>query len=186
MPQTVLIVDDDAKLVDLLTEYFGENEFLTHAVMLGADALDAIRDPGNLGTLIRLADWFGINHIICSLDSVDRYNPKVVQASMGAIFRVSVSYMDLAEMVDNSSEEIPIYGTFMEGENLYNTKLTSTGCIILGNEGKGISDKVAKKVTHKLHIPNFNASPATSESLNISIAGAIVCAEFRRSQHYSK
>lgn len=149
-------------------------------------ALDAIRDPGNMGTLLRLADWFGISRIFCSPDSVDTYNPKVVQASMGAIFRVSVLHTNLVDLIDNSSKEIPVYGTFMEGENLYTTKLSPAGCIILGNEGKGISNEVAQKVTHKLHIPNFNPSSATSESLNISIAGAVVCAEFRRAQHYSK
>ncbi len=149
-------------------------------------ALDAIRDPGNLGTLIRLADWFGITKIICSPDSVDAFNPKVVQASMGAIFRVAVYYADLPTLFKESSNNIPVYGTFMEGEDLYTTPLQPHGCIVLGNEGQGISPTVAEWVTHKLHIPNFNPAPVSSESLNISIAGAIICAEFRRVQHYSK
>jgi len=144
-------------------------------------ALDAIRDPGNLGTLIRLADWFGIGSIICSNDSVDVYNPKVVQATMGAIFRVQVQYADLTEILTNKPENYPVYGTFMEGDNLYTTPLSAQGCIVLGNEGMGISKEIENLVTQKLHIPNFNPSPVSSESLNISIAGAIVCAEFRRS-----
>lgn len=175
-PQQVLAIARKPQTKPLLT--LPDNELVL--------ALDAIRDPGNLGTLIRLADWFGISKIICSTDSVDAFNPKVVQASMGAIFRISVHYVDLPALFKASDKSIPVYGTFMEGEDLYTTPLQTHGCIVLGNEGQGISDEVADCVTHKLHIPNFNPGPVSSESLNISVAGAIICAEFRRAQHYSK
>ena len=144
-------------------------------------ALDALRDPGNVGTILRIADWFGIRTILASHDTVDIYNPKVVQATMGAIFRVNVKYCDLpAELRKASSEGIQIFGTFLEGENIYRTQLPGSGIIVMGSESFGISPAVAECVTKKLTIPSFAGEGPTSESLNVAIATAIVCNEFRR------
>jgi len=141
--------------------------------------LDGIQDPGNMGTIIRIADWFGIRNVICSLDSADIYNPKTIQATMGAIARVSVFYESLADFID-SLTGTPVYGTFLEGNNIYREKLTPNGLIVMGNEGKGISRSVEKLITSKLFIPNFPAGEKTSESLNVAVATAITCSEFRR------
>jgi TrmH family RNA methyltransferase len=143
-------------------------------------ALDFIQDPGNLGTILRVADWFGIQTVICSGNTVDVYNPKVVQASMGAIFRVKTWYTSLEDFIGQSSkEQIPIYGTFLEGKNIYNEILNGNGIILLGNEGNGISPEVAALVSHKVCIPSFSSGKG-SESLNVAIAAAICCSEFRR------
>ncbi len=141
--------------------------------------LDDIQDPGNLGTIIRLADWFGIENIFCSLNTVEVYNPKVIQATMGAIARVKIHYLALEQLLENN-KEIPIYGTFLEGDNIYQEKLSDNGLILMGNEGNGISDELQKMVSKKLFIPNYPTSRQTSESLNVATATAIVCAEFRR------
>lgn len=141
-------------------------------------ALDGVQDPGNLGTIIRLADWFGIGHIFCSSDCTDIFNPKAVQASMGAIARVQVHYIDLE--MELSAFQGPIYGTHLDGENLYQQKLSQTGVIIMGNEGKGISAGVSQKVNSRLYIPTYPSSRQAVESLNVAMATAIVCAEFRR------
>lgn len=146
-------------------------------------ALDEIQDPGNLGTIIRLADWFGIEHVFCSPGTVDVYNPKVVQATMGALARVEVHYLSLTELIrglNASGEKIPVYGTFLEGENLYDLPLSQNGLVVMGNEGNGVSPEVAALVSQKLYIPNYPAGRATSESLNVAIATSIVCSEFRR------
>ena len=170
-------------------------------------ALDGIRDPGNLGTILRIADWFGIRQVLASEDTVEVYNPKVVQATMGAIFRVRVHYCDLSEKLRCCSERcgaggfwsrehfsasgtktratrsetsIPIYGTFLEGDNLYETELTKGGIIIMGSEANGISPQVAATVARKLFIPPYPRNAHTSESLNVAVATAITCAEFRR------
>ncbi|WP_108821855.1 RNA methyltransferase [Dysgonomonas sp. Marseille-P4361] len=142
-------------------------------------ALDGVQDPGNLGTIVRVADWYGIKHIICSNDTADIYNPKVVQATMGAIARVNLQYTDL-EYFLKESNEYPIYGTLLDGENMYEQHITSNGIIVMGNEGNGIRPEIAKLITKKLFIPNYPLGELTSESLNVSIATAIVCAEFRR------
>ncbi len=142
-------------------------------------ALDGIQDPGNLGTIIRLADWFGIEHIFCSIDTVDVYNPKVVQATMGAIARVKVHYVPLDNLIEKGSPTA-VYGTFLNGKNIYSDKLTKTGLLIMGNEGEGISKELERHVNKRLYIPNFPAERATSESLNVAVATAIACAEFRR------
>ena len=143
--------------------------------------LDDIRDPGNLGTIIRTADWFGIQQIICSDSCVDIYNPKVVQATMGSLFRVQVFYSNLKEYLEQMPHEQLIYGTLLEGENIYKTGLNNQGIIIIGNESKGISEDLIPFITNKITIPNYsNESPYTAESLNASTAAAIVCAEFRR------
>ncbi|WP_421920362.1 TrmH family RNA methyltransferase [Marinifilum sp.] len=143
--------------------------------------LDDIQDPGNLGTIIRIADWFGISHIFCSPNTVDLYNPKVIQASMGAIARIKLSYIPLDSLLSEyQNPDFPIYGTFLEGETIYNSKLSDKGFIVMGNEGKGISDVLKEMVSHKLFIPNFPENQETSESLNVSVAAAIICSEFRR------
>ncbi|MCQ2209060.1 MAG: RNA methyltransferase [Paludibacteraceae bacterium] len=141
--------------------------------------LDTIQDPGNLGTIIRVADWFGIENILCSKETVDVYNPKVVQATMGALSRVKIHYLDLEETLIKM-KNVPIFGTFLEGNNIYEEALPPTGVIIMGNEGNGISSGVGKYVNRKLYIPNFPQSRDTSESLNVAIATAITCSEFRR------
>ncbi len=143
-------------------------------------ALDTIQDPGNLGTIIRIADWFGIRHIICSPETADCYNPKVVQATMGAIFRVQVHYTDLAAFLQQTKHLVPVYGTFLDGENMYSKTLTAGGIIVMGNEGNGISASIEKNVTERLYIPPFPANVINSESLNAAVSAAIVCAEFRR------
>ena len=142
-------------------------------------ALDDVQDPGNLGTIIRLADWFGIEHIFCSPDTVDVYNPKVVQATMGALARVHVHYTPLPDLI-RSLGDTAVYGTFLDGKDLYTQPLTTNGLIVMGNEGNGISEEVERLVNRKLYIPNYPAERATSESLNVAIATAVVCAEFRR------
>ncbi len=143
-------------------------------------ALDGVQDPGNLGTIIRIADWFGISHIYCSEDTADVYNPKVVQATMGSIARVKVQYGDLLELIESLPADIPIYGTLLDGDNIYEQPLENRGIIVMGNEGKGISPTLAKRVNHKLLIPNFPEGRATADSLNVAIATAITCSEFRR------
>lgn len=146
-------------------------------------ALDDVQDPGNLGTIIRVADWFGIRHIFCSIGTTDAYSPKTVQASMGAVSRVQIHHVELSGFlreIRTKTPDVPLYGTFLEGENIYKKSLTTNGIIIMGNEGNGISQEIEKMVTHKLFIPNFPEGSATSESLNVAIATAITCAEFRR------
>lgn len=144
-------------------------------------ALDEVQNPGNLGTIIRLADWFGITEILCSHNSADCFNPKVVQATMGAILRVKVHYCDLAQTLRRAAETgIPIYGTFLEGESLYKADLTTDGIIVMGNEGRGISPAIGECVNRKLLIPPYPAERPTSESLNVAMATGIICAEFRR------
>lgn len=146
-------------------------------------ALDGIQDPGNLGTIIRLADWFGINDIVCSLDTADVFSPKTVQATMGALSRVRVHYTQLdAYLQKQAQQHIPLYGTFLDGENMYTKELTTNGIIIMGNEGNGIRPDVRACVNEKIYIPNYPAEQETSESLNVAIATAVVCAEFRRRQ----
>lgn len=143
-------------------------------------ALDGVQDPGNLGTIIRLADWFGIRHIVCSLDTADVFNPKTVQATMGALSHVQVHYTDLTEFL--KEQNAPIYGTFLDGENLYTKNLSSSGVIVMGSEGNGICPETRDLVNEKIFIPNYPANQETSESLNVAIATAIVCSEFRRRQ----
>ncbi len=144
-------------------------------------ALDEVQNPGNLGTIVRLADWFGIGDIVCSEGTADCFNPKVVQATMGAILRVRVHYTDLPRYLDDAARrEIPVYGTFLEGDNLYDTPLTPHGIVVMGNEGRGVRPETARTVTRKLYIPPYPADRRGSESLNVAMATGIVCAEFRR------
>ena len=142
-------------------------------------ALDRVQNPGNLGTIIRLADWFGISDIVCSEDTADCFNPKVVQATMGAILRVRVHYINLAEWLAKQSG-VKVYGTFLEGENIYSAGLDKSGVIVMGNEGQGISAEVANAVSHKLLIPPYPTDRCGSESLNVAVATAVICSEFRR------
>ena len=142
-------------------------------------ALDGVQDPGNLGTIIRIADWFGVNTLICSEDTADAWNPKVVQATMGSLARVNIIYTSLTTLLDYLPDDFPIYGTFLDGKDIYTEQLTSGGLIIMGNEGNGISEEVRQRVNHHLLIPNFHQGE-TADSLNVAIATAITCSEFRR------
>lgn len=141
--------------------------------------LDNIQDPGNLGTIIRIADWFGIDTIFCSEGTVDAWNPKVIQATMGSIARVNMIYTDSTEFFNSLPSDYPIYGTFLDGQNIYAQQLSQHGVIVMGNEGNGISDNVRAHVTHKLLIPDFH-NGNTADSLNVAIATAITCSEFCR------
>ena len=156
---------------------FGFSKINTQELSL---ALDGVQDPGNLGTIIRIADWFGITHIYCSQDTADVYNPKVVQATMGSIARVQVEYGNLLALVESLPADVPVYGTLLDGDNIYQQQLENRGLIVMGNEGKGISPALAKKVNRRLLIPNFPEGRATADSLNVAIATAITCSEFRR------
>lgn len=157
----------------------GDYSFNTNELSL---ALDGVQDPGNLGTIIRIADWFGITHIYCSQDTADVYNPKVVQATMGSIARVKVEYGNLLALVESLPADVPVYGTLLDGDNIYQQQLENRGLIVMGNEGKGISPALAKKVNRRLLIPNFPEGRATADSLNVAIATAITCSEFRRTK----
>lgn len=143
--------------------------------------LDSVQDPGNMGTIIRLADWFGIKNIISSEDSADLFNPKTVQSTMGAIARIKVHYLSIKDFLAIAIKlKIPVYGTFLEGENLFTTELTSNGIVVMGNEGKGISKEIEALISRKIKIPPYPENNTGSESLNVAVAASIVCAEFRR------
>lgn len=147
--------------------------------------LDDMSDPGNLGTIIRIADWYGIENVICSLDSVDAYNSKVVQATMGSIARVKVHYTSLIDFFKKTKNTIPIYGALLEGENIYRQKLSNNGLILIGNESRGISEKLFPYITNKITIPSNAISSLDGigeRSLNAAVATAIICSEFRRVQ----
>src|SRR2546428_1522440 len=136
--------------------------------------LDNVQDPGNMGTIIRIADWFAIDTIICSINTVDLYNPKVVQSTMGSLFRVTVVKMDLQDFLPKIN--VPIYGALLEGENVYQQNLSKSGVLLMGNESKGISTELKKFITNQVMIPRFGQA----ESLNVGIATAILCSEIRR------
>ena len=144
--------------------------------------LDEVQDPGNLGAIIRLADWLGIRHVLCGRGCADPFNPKTVQSTMGAIIRVKTYQTDESffQLLKTRRPDFPVYGTFLIGENLYSTSLSPHAVIVMGNESKGISDGVAQYVNHRLLIPSYPPGEPTSESLNVATAAAIVCAEFRR------
>ena len=142
-------------------------------------ALDGVQDPGNVGTIVRIADWFGIDTIYCSPDTADVYGPKVVQATMGSLAHVHIFYIDLVQLLSHA--KVPIYGTLLDGRNIYEEELSQNGIIVMGNEGNGISEPVRRLITKRLLIPNYHVSGnETAESLNVAIATAITCAEFRR------
>lgn len=144
-------------------------------------ALDGVQDPGNLGTIIRIADWFGIDTIFCSPDTADTYNPKVIQATMGSIARVKMVYTDLNVLINEYADRMPIYGTLLDGNDIYTQSLSEHGIIIMGNEGNGISQTIREKINRRLLIPSFG-NGESAESLNVAIATAITCSEFRRRQ----
>ncbi|MEZ4875598.1 MAG: RNA methyltransferase [Flavobacteriaceae bacterium] len=139
--------------------------------------LDSVRDPGNLGTIIRLCDWFGVEQLICSPDTVDCYNPKVIQATMGSIARVHVVYTDIAEFLTRTN--LPIYAAVMEGETIYEIPLPNDAVLVMGNEGNGISEAILALISNKVSIPNFSKNTA-AESLNVAMATGILLSEFRR------
>jgi RNA methyltransferase, TrmH family len=139
-------------------------------------ALDDIRDPGNLGTIVRLADWFGIEHVLCTKESVDLYNPKVIMSTMGSFSRVNVHYIDLAEYLSNYQGNI--FGTFMEGESIYENELPQDGILVMGNEANGISKTIENLTTHKISIPFFGVKENT-ESLNVAVATSVILGEFK-------
>ena len=144
-------------------------------------ALDRVQNPGNMGTIIRLADWFGIGDIVCSPDSADCFNPKVVQATMGAILRVKVHYADLPSFLTQArGAGMPVYGTLLDGRNIYSEPLSPSGVIVMGNEGSGLSVQVESLLSERLYIPPYPPQCSGSESLNVAVATAIVCSEFRR------
>ena len=151
-----------------------EKPIQNHGLQL---ALDDIRDPGNLGTIIRLCDWFGIKQLLCSKDTVEVYNPKVVQATMGSLTRVQINYVDLESVLAKS--KLPIFGTFMDSASIYDCELPREGIIVMGNEANGISDKITKIINKKITIPRFGDIQQT-ESLNVATAAAIILSEFRR------
>lgn len=169
-PQYVLAVFEQRKEAD-------HREEPRHTLCL---ALDDVQDPGNVGTILRIADWFGIEHVFCSAGTADVYSPKVVQATMGAIARVHVHYTDLPQLINSLGSGVPVYGTFLDGHDIYTQQLSATGLIVMGNEGNGISRDVSSLITRRLLIPNYPAGRHTSESLNVAVATAVVCAEFRR------
>jgi TrmH family RNA methyltransferase len=162
-------------------DYSLQKEDLTGCLSL---VLNGIQDPGNFGTIIRLADWFGIKNVICSPDTVDVYNPKTIQATMGALSRVKIYYVSLLELLKDY-KDIPIYGTFLDGENIYEQQLSAIGFIVMGNEGNGISTELETLINNRLYIPNYPLESESTESLNVAVATAIICAEFRRQQIYS-
>jgi RNA methyltransferase, TrmH family len=162
-------------VLPILQHKFNDNEVLKQL----CPALDFVQDPGNLGTIIRAAAWFGIKNIVCSCDCVDVYNPKVIQASMGAILNVNVFYTDLKELlVSATKNKIPIFGAMLEGKSIYNHKLGNKGIILLGNESRGISDELIPYITEKIMIPGANRSIPGIESLNVSMAASIIFSEF--------
>lgn len=146
----------------------------THKDVQFSLAIDGVQDPGNMGTILRLADWFGVEQIVCSSNTVDCYNPKVVQASMGAIVRIPVIYCDLKEYLNNSNQSI--YGALLEGKNVFKEQLPFEGILLMGNEGNGISEELIPFITHPITIPKFGQA----ESLNVSVATGILLSEFKR------
>ena len=185
-PDAIPITDDELRKLSFLQhpqEVLAVFEIphpsaISHQPSALSLALDGIQDPGNLGTIIRIADWFGIDTIYCSEDTADVYNPKVVQATMGSLAHIHIVYCDLVELLQQYDG--PIYGTLLDGNDIYQQELSQQGIIVMGNEGNGISQHVRPLVTHKLLIPNFNKNSETAESLNVAIATAITCSEFRR------
>ncbi|HCV16286.1 MAG TPA: RNA methyltransferase [Rikenellaceae bacterium] len=144
-------------------------------------ALDSIKDPGNLGTIVRLSEWFGIDTIYCSENCVDIYNPKAVQSTMGAIFRTKVVYTHLPGLIKEIEGMMPVYGTFMNGSNIYGQSLPKGALVVMGSESDGISPEVEALINKKLSIPSFSLNEKSSESLNVAIATAVICSEFKRS-----
>ena len=180
-PDAQLITDEELRRISFLQhpqEVLALFEIPTANSQQLSLALDGVQDPGNVGTIIRIADWFGIDTIYCSPDTADVYNPKVVQATMGSIAHVHIIYCDLLELFAHC--QCPVYGTLLDGKNIYEQPLSADGIIVMGNEGNGISEAVRQHITHRLLIPNYHTGDHTAESLNVAIATAITCAEFKR------
>jgi TrmH family RNA methyltransferase len=179
-----LISDSELKKISALTSandclaVFKIKEYSSSANSGLELALDNIKDPGNMGTIIRLCDWFGISKIVCSEETVDMYNPKVVQATMGSLARVEVEYTNLAAYL--KATDLEIFGTFMEGENIYKKVVPDSGILVMGNEANGISSEIENLITQKIAIPRFGNLQQT-ESLNVATATAIFLSEFKRS-----
>lgn len=179
-----LVTASEVIAVYEIPDYDLDSSALTDSLVI---ALDSVQDPGNMGTIIRTADWFGIRDIICSRTTVDVYSPKVIQATMGAVSRVKVHYCDLPEVLGTLRQKgVNVYGTFLEGDNVYKSSLGHSGVIVMGNEGQGISDDVRGLVSDKLFIPPYPIDADTSESLNVATATAIILSEFRRTEIYGK
>lgn len=179
-----LITASEVIAVYEIPDYDLDTSALTDSLVI---ALDSVQDPGNLGTIMRTADWFGIRDIICSRTTVDVYSPKVIQATMGAVSRVRIHYCDLPKVLGKLRQKgVNIYGTFLEGDNVYTSRLSHSGVIVMGNEGQGISDDVRGLVSDKLFIPPYPIDADTSESLNVATATAIILSEFRRTEAYGK
>jgi RNA methyltransferase, TrmH family len=144
--------------------------------------LDKIQDPGNLGTIIRIADWFGVDGIVCSMDTADFYNPKVIQASMGSVFRVPIFYDNLSLFLDGNlkTSKLPVFAAMLEGENLYASSIEKKALLLMGNESNGVNQDYNRFITNKIHIPSGKSSGPTAESLNVAIATAIICSEWAR------
>lgn len=181
--QFSLISDDELKKISALTvpnnclavfKIPSSTSFKEQGLIV---ALDSVRDPGNLGTILRICDWFGVTQIICSPDTVDIYNPKVIQATMGSIARVNCVYTDLLPILEKT--ELPVFGTFMDGENIYKMDLPQEGIIVMGNEANGISKAIENTIKSKIAIPRFGELQKT-ESLNVATATAIILSEFCR------
>jgi TrmH family RNA methyltransferase len=171
-PQQVIVVAD-----------IPNPEFNPHSLKNNLSLVfDEIKDPGNFGSIIRVADWFGIKNIICSQDSVELYNPKVIQATMGSFCNVNVHYYPLIDLFEINKHELhlPVFGTMLDGKNIHKTKLDNSALIVFGNESKGINPDYVPYLTQKIKIPTYNKDSQSAESLNIAIATGIVCAEFRR------
>ncbi len=165
-------VDSGAEATQVLTDTGGEEALVV--------CLDDVQDPGNVGTIIRTADWFGVRHIVCSPHTADAYAPKTVQATMGSIARVRLTYTDVAEWLSSLPPNVPVYATMLDGDDVYASGMTGRGVVVMGNEGRGVSDEVARCVTRSVLIPPFPRDRRTAESLNVSIATAIILAEMRR------
>ncbi len=160
-----------------IPHYLPDYSEIKHSLSLFCDD---IQNPGNLGTIIRTADWYGIKNVFCSKGTVDVYNPKTVQASMGALASVKTCYVDKSVFFMTTEKSVPVYGTFPEGENIYESTLSHKGIIIIGNEGQGISEELFPYITKKISIPTFNKEGKNTESLNAAVANAIICSEFKR------
>ncbi|WP_299602745.1 RNA methyltransferase [uncultured Aquimarina sp.] len=184
--KTFIVSDAELKGITFLkTPQFALALFyIPNAELIDVDnlivALDDVRDPGNLGTIIRLCDWFGITSLVCSDQTVDCYNPKVVQATMGSITRVNIMYTNLFDFLSLYKDTVSVYGTFMDGEVIYQESLSKKGIIVMGNEANGISGEIASLVSKRIAIPRFGETQIT-ESLNVATATAIILNEFRRS-----
>lgn len=164
-----------------IPDYLLDDKIFSHRMVL---ALDNIRDPGNMGTLFRIADWFGIEHLLCSETCVDAYNPKTIQAAMGSVFRIKHYYVDLLQVFNRISGKVTIYGAFMNGNPITCEVFNKNGILLIGNEARGISEILEPLVQRKISIPLGNSSLSHAESLNASVAAAVICYEYNRQHNF--